>query len=125
MLPRPGRARQGVEGEGVDIELGDLVALSDQPEELALGRLQGGVGHHVQQPDVELADVLVERPVGVQDIVSVGLETGKGRQVVVGDNGHGGARALTVRWLIWGPRDGGLEQAKKVLLVAHLGHLHR
>ena len=55
----------------MDIELGDLVALPDQAEELALGGLQGGVGHHVQQPDMQLADVLVQGPIRVEDLLAL------------------------------------------------------
>ena len=50
------------------VELGDRIALTDQPEELAFGRRQRLVRHHVQQTDVQLADVLVQRTVRRQHI---------------------------------------------------------
>ena len=40
------------DGERVQIKLRDLIAFTDQAKELALGGLQRGIGHHVQQADV-------------------------------------------------------------------------
>jgi hypothetical protein len=56
-LDRGLRAEPG-DGERVDVDLHDLVGATDQPDELLLGHVQRGVGHHVEQADVQLADVL-------------------------------------------------------------------
>ena len=53
--------REFVDRKWVYMELSDLVALADQTEKLALRRLQGRIRHHVEQSNVELADVLLLR----------------------------------------------------------------
>ncbi len=55
-----GAAFELLEGERMHVELGDLVALPHEAKELALGGRQGGVRHHVEQSDVEFANVLVD-----------------------------------------------------------------
>ena len=51
-------AGQAGHAEGVDVDLGDAIAGADEAHVLLLGHQQRGVRHHVQQADVELADVL-------------------------------------------------------------------
>ena len=89
MRPGLGAPRQGLQAEGMDVELGDLIALADQAEELALGGGQGRVRHHVEQADMQLADVLMQGPAGVEDVLPLVAQAGEGRQVIVGDDGHG------------------------------------
>jgi hypothetical protein len=111
-------ARDGVQGEWVHIELGDGVALADQPEELPLGGLQGGVRHHVEQADVQFADILRRRPFFGQDDVGAGLAQAlQRRQGIVGDQRQGSALLLA--------GDGGFDQGQEIGLVFHLGHLLR
>ncbi len=73
------RTRQRVERERVDEKLRDRVALADQAQKLALGRLERGVRHHVEQADVQLADILPERGARRQHAQAVALELGEGR----------------------------------------------
>ena len=63
---RLGIARQGVERKRVHEKLRDRVAFADQPEELLLGRAERRVGHHVEQPDMQLANILVRGEPGIQ-----------------------------------------------------------
>jgi hypothetical protein len=86
--PGLGLAWQGLETEGVNVELGDLIALADEAEKLAFGRRQGGVRHHVAQADVQLADVLLVGAGRVQDVLALGAQALEGRQVVMGDDRH-------------------------------------
>ena len=86
--PGLGLAGQGLETEGVNVELGDLIALADEAEKLALGRRQGGVRHHVAQADVQFANVLLVGAGWVQDVLSLGTQALEGRQVVMGDDRH-------------------------------------
>ncbi len=76
------------QGERMDIELRDLVALADQAEELALGGRECRVGHHVQEPDVQRADLLLLREVAGQYGLALAPQAGKGGQVGVGDEWH-------------------------------------
>ncbi len=46
-------------GKRINIELGDLVAVAYQVDELLLGSGQGGVRHHVQKADMQFTDVLL------------------------------------------------------------------
>ena len=62
-----GPAGQFLQRERVHIELGDLIAAAHQSEELALGRGQCRIRHHVQNTDVQLADGLVQRPARLED----------------------------------------------------------
>ena len=65
----------------MDVELRDRVGLADQTEELAFGRLQRGVRHHVQEADMEFADLLVRSAVGRQHrdaVLAQALEGGQG-----------------------------------------------
>ena len=54
----------------MDVELRDLVAVADKPHVLLLGHRESGIRHHVQQADVELADVLCHSPFQAQDVVA-------------------------------------------------------
>ena len=65
-----GAARQAGNGKGVNVELHDLVAVADEAHVLLLGYRKGGIRHHVQQPDVELADVLRHGAFQGQDVVA-------------------------------------------------------
>ena len=78
--------------EGVNIYLGDAVAAADEAQELALGRLQGRIRHHVQQPDVQLADVLAGRPFRAEDIEPLRLQACECGETGMGDQGHGQRR---------------------------------
>ncbi len=62
MFRRAFAATKLCERERIDIELGDRIARPDEADELALGRGQCRIGHHVQQADVQLADILVPSP---------------------------------------------------------------
>jgi hypothetical protein len=84
-----GSARQLFQRERVHVELGDLVALADQPEELPLGGRQRGVRHHVEQADVQLADILMHGLVARQDGLALLFQAGEGGQIGIGDQGHG------------------------------------
>ncbi len=70
---RPGRlaAIQPGQRERVDEELRNRVAAADKMDELPLGCLQRRIRHHVQEADVQLADVLVLRTVERQDDMAV------------------------------------------------------
>ena len=59
-----GAAFQLFERERVHVELRDLVALAHEAEELAFGGGEGRIRHHVEQADVQFADVLAQRHVG-------------------------------------------------------------
>jgi hypothetical protein len=74
--------------EGVHVELGDGIALADQAEELALGGPQGCIGHHVEQTDVQLADVLVLGALGREHGDPFVAQTLEGGQGIVGDDRH-------------------------------------
>ena len=75
------------EREGVDVELGDAVGVADEPDELPLGWLKGGVGHHVQEANVKLPDVLR-------------LGAGQLKEVLtfVGEFSEGGERRVSDQW---------------------------
>ena len=55
---RLGAARQAGDGEGMHVKLHDLVATPHQAHILLFRHHQRRVGHHIEQPDVEFADVL-------------------------------------------------------------------
>ncbi len=80
------------------VELSDLVALADKPEELPLGRRQRRVRHHVEQADMQFADVLMERRSGVENLLPLLAQTGESGQVVMGDDGHGASSS----YYAWG-----------------------
>jgi hypothetical protein len=45
----------------MDIKLCDLVAAADETHKLLLCDAQSSIGHHVEQTDMKLANVLVNR----------------------------------------------------------------
>ena len=82
-------AGQAGDAEGVDVDLGDAVAGADEAHVLLLGHQQRGVRHHVQQADVELADVLRLGALDGEDVLALGTQALERRQRVVGDERHG------------------------------------
>lgn len=64
-------AAEAGEGEGVDIELGDLVTVADKAHKLLFGDTEGGIGHHIEEADMEFADILVESVVEGEDFLAV------------------------------------------------------
>ena len=113
VVPGRGAPRQGVQAEGMDEKLGDGIALPDQAEELALGRRQRRVRHHVAQPDVQFANVLVQGARRIEDVLPFLAQALESRKIVVRDNRHGGdpmteaqgvrvhsrrAMACSIRW---------------------------
>ena len=42
----------------VDVELHHLIAMPDEAHKLALSGLQRGIGHHIQEADMQSADIL-------------------------------------------------------------------
>ena len=60
----------------------------DQAEELALGRRERGIRHHIEQPDMQLADLLMDRVVRRQHGFALALQAFKCRQIRVGDKRH-------------------------------------
>jgi hypothetical protein len=75
------------------VELRDLVALADQPEELSFGGRERRVRHHVQQSDVELADVLVQGRLAREDGLAFRAQGREGGQLGIGDERHAQAPA--------------------------------
>ena len=69
--------------EQVDMELSDSIGSAEQAQELAFGRLQGRIGHHIEHADVQLANILVHGAVQRQDLVPARPQPGKGRQIGV------------------------------------------
>ncbi len=76
------------EGEGIDIELGDLIALVDEAQELPLRGGQDRIRHHVQEPDVQLADILLQRLVRFQDRLALSAQMLERREIGIGDDRH-------------------------------------
>ena len=94
VMPRdvlPGRltARESLDRERMHVKLDDRVCGPDQSEELPLGRLQRGIRHHVQQPDMHLPDVLMLRHINGEHGLSLVDKTLKRRQRGVGNQWHG------------------------------------
>ena len=77
------------DGKRVDVELRDRVAAADQANELPLGGGECRVRHHIEQADVQLADVLLARPVQRQYGLAALSQHFEGRQAVVCDEWHG------------------------------------
>ena len=73
-------ARQPGHGEAVHVELRDVVRTADQPHELLLGHLEGGVRHHVQEADVQGSNVLALRLLRREHGVPVATQVAEGRQ---------------------------------------------
>ena len=71
---RLGIALDGSDAERVDVELHDLIAPADEAQKLALGGLQRGIGHHVQEADVQGADVLIARARRLYDELALVFE---------------------------------------------------
>ena len=86
---RLGAARELLERKRMHVELRDLVRLAHEPEELAFGGRERGIGHHVQQSDVHLADVLLERDVARNDVLAFLPEALERRQIGIGNQRHG------------------------------------
>ena len=72
----------------MDVDLRDAVAASDEAQELALGRFQCGVRHQVQQPDVQLPDILAGGALHTQDLDPLLLQAGERGEFAVGDQRH-------------------------------------
>ena len=53
------RARQCVERKRMHEKLRDRIALADQAQELPFGGLERGIGHHVEQADMQFANILL------------------------------------------------------------------
>ena len=71
------------------VKLRNRIGRTHQPIELALGRFQRGVRHHVQQADVQFADFLLGRTLGrVHDQAAL-TQSIKGRERVMRDQWHG------------------------------------
>ena len=51
---------------------------AEQAQELAFGGGEGGVRHHVEQADVQLADVLVRGALGADDLLAFGAKAREG-----------------------------------------------
>ncbi len=77
MLRRFFTTWQGVKSKGVDMELGNQVAACDKAVELALCCRQCGVRHHVQQPDMQFADILIPGAFTGEDFKSLVFEAFK------------------------------------------------
>ena len=65
----------------MNVELGDLIALAHESQELPFSRGEGCVGHHVQKPDVQFTNILFESSVRGQNRLSLFLEAFEGRQI--------------------------------------------
>ena len=59
-----------------------------EAQELALGRFQCGVRHQVQQPDVQLPDILAGGALHAQNLDPLLLQAGERGKVAVGDQRH-------------------------------------
>ncbi len=66
---------QSGNSERMYIKLADLIAGANQPEKLPLGGFQGFVRHHVQQADMQGANVLVSSAFHAQNFFTFFLET--------------------------------------------------
>ncbi len=79
---------EGRKGKRINEELGNAVAAADQADELALGRPQRRIRHHVQEADVQFADVLVYRAIERQHFVTLVAKVTEGRQPGMSDERH-------------------------------------
>src|SRR5512139_1843063 len=84
MLLSLGAALQLLEGEGMHVELRDLVALAYEAEELPLGRLQRRIGHHVEQSDMEFANILTSVVITRKHALPCLHHAGKGGKIGMG-----------------------------------------
>ena len=80
-------ARQAGNRERMHIELGDLVGVAHQLHELRFGDAQGCIRHHVEQADMQLADILTRGFVEGQNFLAALFELGKGWERRMGDKG--------------------------------------
>jgi hypothetical protein len=88
--------------------LGDAIAAADEPYELPLGGLERRVGHHVEESDVQLADVLVQGAVEREQLVPLGTEVLERRQLGVRYEWHYGVskwEGMKNRWPVGKFRD--------------------
>ncbi len=81
-------AREPFDGEGMHVKLHDRVGGADQPIKLPFGGFQGRIRHHVQQPDVHLADILMPRALHSQDFLTLFAQAPKGWEIRMGNQGH-------------------------------------
>ena len=65
------------------VDLRDLVRVPDQLHELLLSHLQGRIRHHIQQADVQFADVLLQGRAQAQNFLAGFAQAFKGRQMGV------------------------------------------
>jgi hypothetical protein len=86
---RIGAAFQFRQGKRVDEKLRNAVTAADEAYELALGGPQRRIRHHVQEADVQLANILVDRTIDRQHLVALIAQVTEGRQARVGDEWHG------------------------------------
>ena len=73
-------AGQPGDGEAVDVEVRRLAGAADQAHELLFGHLECGIRHHVEQPDVQGADVLAAGVVQREDGLPLAPQLAECRQ---------------------------------------------
>ena len=71
VFQRLARSRQPLQRERINEKLRDPVAAAHQADELSFGGCQRRVGHHVEEANMQLTDVLVHRAVQAQHFVPV------------------------------------------------------
>ena len=96
ILARLRAARARIDGERMHVDLRDPVAGSDEAHELPLGRLERRVRHHVEQPDVQLPDVLMPRALERQYLLPGRAQPLEAREIGVGDEWHREAQATAL-----------------------------
>jgi hypothetical protein len=83
-----GSAIQLRDGERIDVELSDLVTSAYQPDELMFRGGKRCIRHHVQQADVQLANILVTCTISCQHILTALAKPLKCRQIIVCNDRH-------------------------------------
>ncbi len=61
------------------VKLRDGIALTNQPKELTLSCRQRGIRHHVEQPNVQLANILMQRSIQRRDRFAIAAQAFEGR----------------------------------------------